>query len=81
METTIGYGGYIEIVEKGMDTTIVQYSILGLYWDNEKENGNYYLGFRLRSQVVQHVLHLPALAPGLDARLELASILLYDPKS
>ena len=24
------------------------YSILGLYGDNGKENGNYYLGFRVR---------------------------------
>ena len=27
-----------------MESTIV---ILGLYWDNGKENGNYYLGFRV----------------------------------
>ena len=30
---------------KNMETTM----ILGLYWDNGKENGNYYLGFRVYS--------------------------------
>ena len=39
---------YIRMMEKKMETTIVPYitllSILGLYWDNGKENGNYYLG-------------------------------------
>ena len=39
METTIVYWGYTGIMEKKMETTI---SILGLYWDNGKENGNYY---------------------------------------
>ena len=34
------------------ETTIMGYIsyiryILGLYWDNGKENGNYYLGFRI----------------------------------
>ena len=28
-----------------METTI--YSILGLFWENGKENGNYFLGFRV----------------------------------
>ena len=34
------------MMEKKMETTIVNW---GLYWDNGKENGNYYsiLGFRL----------------------------------
>ena len=44
--------GYIGIMEKKMETTgiigIIQYigiigSILGLYWDNGEENGNYYI--------------------------------------
>ena len=38
-----------------MEITIIGYIIymaimgyiLGLYWDNGKENGNYYLGFRV----------------------------------
>ena len=32
-----------------METTIMGYMryILGLYWDNGKENGNYCLGFRV----------------------------------
>ena len=38
METTIVYWGYIGMMEKKMETT----SILGLYKDNGKENGNYY---------------------------------------
>ena len=42
---------YIGIMEKKMETTIMGYIgilgyRLGLYWDNGKENGNYYLGFR-----------------------------------
>ena len=49
-----GGGGYIGIMEKKMGTTgiivvfirVIGY-ILGLYWDNGKENGNYYLGFRV----------------------------------
>ena len=51
METTIVYWGYIGIMEKKMETTIVYWGfirvILGLYWYNGKENGNYYriLGF------------------------------------
>ena len=40
------YRGYIGIMEKKMETTIVFRGyigvILGLYWDNGKENGNYY---------------------------------------
>ena len=40
METTIFYGVYIGIMEKKMETTIL-YG--GLYWDNGKENGNYYI--------------------------------------
>ena len=34
---------YMEIMEKNMETTIgiIGY-ILGFYWDNGKENGNYY---------------------------------------
>ena len=39
-------------MEKKMETTVLSGSlggylrdILGLYWDNGKENGNYYLGF------------------------------------
>ena len=60
METTIVYWGYIGIMEKKMETTILglgfsdngkengnYYSILGLYRDNGKENGNYYIGFRV----------------------------------
>ena len=39
METTIVYWGYIGIMEKEMETTIVYW---GLYWDNGKQNGNYY---------------------------------------
>ena len=39
METTIAYWGYIGIMEKKMETTIAYW---GLYWDNGKENGNYY---------------------------------------
>ena len=43
-------------MEKKMETTIMGYIgvlgyILGLYWDNGKENGNYYLGFRVSSKV------------------------------
>ena len=47
------YWGYIGIMEKKMETTIngsyrghIEY-IWGLYWDNGKENGSYYLGFRV----------------------------------
>ena len=44
-----GYiGGYIGIMEKKMETTIVY---RGLYRDNGKENGNYY-GIWCRSLVV-----------------------------
>ena len=38
METIIILGLYIGVIEKKMETTI----ILGFYWDDEKENGNYY---------------------------------------
>ena len=31
-------------------------AILGLYWDNGKENGNGYLGFRLRDWLLQAVM-------------------------
>ena len=47
------YTGYIGIMEKKMETTIMGYIgiimgyILGLYRDNGKENGNYYVGFRV----------------------------------
>ena len=30
-----------------METTILNYGILGLYRDNGKEHGNYYWGFRV----------------------------------
>ena len=40
METTKDYGDYIGITE-GI-------YILGLHWDNGKENGNDYLGFRIQ---------------------------------
>ena len=39
METTIVYWGYTGIMEKKMETTTVYW---GLYWNNGKENGNYY---------------------------------------
>ena len=34
------------IMEKKIETTMLGYirAILGLYWDNGKENGNYYIG-------------------------------------
>ena len=32
----------VGIMEKNMETTMVEWGILGLYWDNGKENGNYY---------------------------------------
>ena len=45
------YWGYIGIMEKKMETTIVFRGyigiILGLYRDNGKEHGNYYVGFRV----------------------------------
>ena len=46
------YWGYIGIMEKKMETTIMGYIgyILGLYWDNGKENGSYYLGFRVSGE-------------------------------
>ena len=31
-------------MEKKMETTILYRVILGLFWVNGKENGNYYLG-------------------------------------
>ena len=37
-----GLGLDIGIMEKNMETTIVYW---GIYRDNGKENGNYYLGF------------------------------------
>ena len=39
METTIVFRGYMGIMEKKMETTIL---LQGLYRDNGKENGNYY---------------------------------------
>ena len=39
METTIVYWGYVGIMEKKMETTI----LLVLYRDNGKANGNYYI--------------------------------------
>ena len=41
------YWGYMGIMEKKMEATIMVYIrsigyILGLYWDNGKENGSYY---------------------------------------
>ena len=58
------YWGYIGIMEKRMETTGILGSIegffigvaiggnirviLGLYWDNGKENGNYCSGFRVK---------------------------------
>ena len=50
METTIVVWGYIGIMEKKMETTImgdigiIRY-MLGIYWDNGEENGNYYNAF------------------------------------
>ena len=51
---TAPYRGYIRIMEKKMETTIQGLGcrvdlrvILGLYWDNGEENGNYYSGFRV----------------------------------
>ena len=46
METTIVYCGYIGRMEKKMETTEMGYMgyMLGLYWDNGKENRNYYNG-------------------------------------
>ena len=56
METTM-WGleyilGFTGIMEKKMETTMwgLEY-ILGLYRDNGKENGNYYLGFRVDDQI------------------------------
>ena len=43
METTILGLGFRQQLFIG----IIGYSILGLYWDNRKENGNYYFGFRV----------------------------------
>ena len=34
--------GYIGIMEKKMETTIVYWVYIGVYWDSGKENGNYY---------------------------------------
>ena len=44
METTRVYWGYIGIMEKKMETTVV-YCFFSIA---EKENGNYYLGFGFR---------------------------------
>ena len=42
------YGDFIGIVEKKMETTIIIIGyILGSKRDNGKENGSYYLGFRV----------------------------------
>ena len=46
-ETTIVCRGCLGIMEKKMETTVLDYVrilgyILGIYWDNGKENGNYY---------------------------------------
>ena len=44
----MGPNGYIRILEKKRETLgIIGYILgyrLGLYWDNGKENGNYYNG-------------------------------------
>ena len=48
IDTTIVYWGYTGIVENEMEATIV--SVLGLYWDNGKEDGHYHLGFRGKEQ-------------------------------
>ena len=49
------YRNYIETMEKKMETIGIivvfigiTWYILGLYRDNGKENGNYYLGSRVR---------------------------------
>ena len=34
-------------MENEMETGIILWVIWGLYWDNGKENRNYYLGFRV----------------------------------
>ena len=54
MDTTITYrgyiglhGGYFGIMENRMETTIIYRVILGLYWDNGKDNGTYHSGFRV----------------------------------
>ena len=45
------YWGYIGIMEKKMEATIgiigVILGLYGLHTDDGKENGNYYLGFRV----------------------------------
>ena len=41
METTIMENQMEKKMENEMETGIIQ----GIYWDNGKENGNYYLGF------------------------------------
>ena len=33
-------------MEKEMENEMETRDYMGLYWDNRKENGNYYLGFR-----------------------------------
>ena len=43
METTMVCWLCIGIMEKNMETTMLYWSsILRLYWDNGKENGNYH---------------------------------------
>ena len=51
----VNVGGYFGIMEKKMETTIICglyrgyiyiWVILGLYWDNGRENGNYLIGFK-----------------------------------
>ena len=38
------YWGNIGIMEKKMETTIVLQAYIGVYWDNGRENANYYNG-------------------------------------
>ena len=40
METTTRYMGYIGIMEKNMEITIIYWGYV--CWDNGKEHGNYY---------------------------------------
>ena len=40
--------GVLEFGLQAADCNAIKNSILGLYWDNGKENGNYYsMGFRV----------------------------------
>ena len=71
METTTLYWGYIGPMENEVETN----SILGMYWDTGKEDGNYCLGFRqvratFRAHVdfeseASHMRDLRRLPPGL----------------